>query len=116
MGIVKQDFFGPAESVELTYDPFNQSKMKIYPLEHESVLALRLSGFDESDIHFLIRFISGVGLLSGFPKIPAERMDEFVDVLRDLFTLINGLKDGFGVQDVTQVIGVLDRIYNLLKR
>jgi hypothetical protein len=115
MGTVKRDFFGPAESVELRYVSANQGGLtQVYPLEHESVLALRLSGFSESDIHFLIRFIESVGLLSGFPKVPVEKMEEFVDALRALFALINGLKDGFDVQDVSNVINILDRIYNLL--
>ena len=123
MGQVVRTYFGPVDVVRLFREDGLALPEGISALPGQeitacipadaSVLIHTLKDFSESDIHFLIRFIEGMGALSGFPKVPAQSMDEFLDVIRELLALIAGLKDGFGVNDVQQVIKLLDRIYNL---
>lgn len=125
MGLLKRGYFGPADSVtveclsglslpEKEAQESPQTRLIAYLHHTQSALVLTAEGFSESDAHFLIRFIEGMGLLEGFPEVPAQKMDEFLDVLRELFILVKGLQDGFGVQDVQNVIRILDRLYNLL--
>lgn len=119
-----QEYFGPADEVRILCKsgislPKSIStpatEMIVYPSREEFLLILRGSGYSESDIHFLIRFIEGMGVVSGFPEVPAVKMDQFVSLLKRLLVTIHGLKNGFQPEDVRNFVDLFMALKDCMK-
>lgn len=125
MPSLNQKYFGPADEIMIQTQEgislpegdllFGVPKMIVYPKADEFALLLLGSGYTESDAHFLIRLIEGLGTVSGFPEIPAVKMDRFVSLLKQLLTTIHGLKNGFQTEDVRNFVDLFMDMKDCMK-
>lgn len=115
---IERLFFGPASEIKIAGPTVIQDDMGSTPVYHypigkeQSLLVNTLSGFPEKDIHFLIRFLHVIGY-ADFPSIPVEKMDQFLVTLKSLLKAIDNLKDGFGMDDLPEILNLIRSLKDL---
>jgi hypothetical protein len=125
--VIGRIYFGPVDHIEITrYQGLSLEPNQVIPgqvpvskktsfTDRQSLLAYKVEGVSEADIHFALRAFPALAR-APFKKPSAEKTEDFIDAFSKLVEAIDELGDGsWTVDDFVQVQLAIRAIKKLLK-